>query len=311
MNSPSLSTGLEPRVIDGHQWYKDNQHLFYEDRVVVPEARLDGCLQWSHLSSGHTGAHRSVHFFLECFYSNLTLTQLRSRMQTIVDACGCHASKQSDSRDRGLISSLPTPYCANSLLYVDVIHGLPRFGGYDSCLVVTCGLSRFTRVFPCNKKITSEQTVKMLVEQWFEPYGAPKQVHCDEDVRIRSDTGWYKGVLNALNLEVNTVVPYTHTTNPLCERQNHVVEQSLIIRMKQERTKDWVRLVPWAVLTMNSGALLRVSPHTNCSMEDDLLGSSKPRFLRISRALWEIGWKTSSLWLTRLGLTSATFVTVN
>ena len=66
------------------------------------------------------------------------------------------------------------------------------FGGYDSCLVVTRGLSRFTRVFPCNKKITGEQTVKMLVEQWFEPYGAPKQVHSDEDVRIRSDTGWYK-----------------------------------------------------------------------------------------------------------------------
>ena len=54
---------------------------------------------------------------------------------------------------------------------MDFIHGLPRFGGYDSCLVVTCGLSRFTRVFPCNKKITGEQTVKMLVEQWLEPYG--------------------------------------------------------------------------------------------------------------------------------------------
>ena len=113
-------------------------------------------------------------------------------MQTIVDPCGCHASKQSDSRDRALISSLPIPYCANSLLYVDFIHGLPRFGGYDSCLVVTCGLSRFTRVFPCNKKITGERTVKMFVEQWFEPYGAPKQVHSDEDVRIHSDTGWYK-----------------------------------------------------------------------------------------------------------------------
>ena len=119
---------------------------------------------------------------------------------------------------------LPTyPTCANSLLYVDFIHGLPRFGGYDSCLVVTCGLSRFTRVFPCNKKITGEQTVKMLIEQWFEPYGAPKQVHSDEDVRIRSDTGWYKRVLNALIVEVTTGVPYTHTSNPLCERQNHVV----------------------------------------------------------------------------------------
>ena len=70
------------------------QYLFYEDRIVVPEARLDGCLQWSHLGSGHAGANRSVDFFRECFYSSLTLTELRSRMQTIVDACGCHASKQ-------------------------------------------------------------------------------------------------------------------------------------------------------------------------------------------------------------------------
>ena len=75
----------------------------------MPEARLDECLQWSHLSSGHTCTNRSVDFFRECFYSVLTLTELRSRMQTIVDACGCHASRQSDSRDRGQIFSLPIP----------------------------------------------------------------------------------------------------------------------------------------------------------------------------------------------------------
>ena len=74
----------------------------------------------------------------------------------------------------------------------------------------------------------------------------------DEDVHIRSDTGWYKRVLNALNVEVTKGVPYTHTSNPLCERQNRVVERNLKILMKQERTKDWVRLVPWEVLTMNS-----------------------------------------------------------
>ena len=122
----TLSARPEPRVIDGHQWYKNNQYLFYEDRIVVPEPRLDRCLQWSHLSSGHTGAKRSVDFFRECFYSSLTLTGLRSFMQTSVDGCGCHASKQSEFRDRGLISSLPIPYCANSLLYVDFMHGLPR-----------------------------------------------------------------------------------------------------------------------------------------------------------------------------------------
>ena len=188
----------------------------------MPEARLDGCLQRSRLSSCHTGANRSVDFFRECFYSCLTLTELRSRMQTIVDACGCDGSKQSDSRNRGLIASLPIPYCTNSLLYVDFIHGLPRFGGYDSCLVVTCGLSRFTHVFPCNKKITGEQTVKMLDKQWFQPYGAPKQVNSDEDGHIRSDTGWYKRVLNALNVEVTTGVPFSQTSDPLFPRDKTV-----------------------------------------------------------------------------------------
>ena len=59
-------------------------------------------------------------------------------------------------------------------------------------------------------------------------------------------------MLNALDVEVTTGVPYTHTSNVLSERQKRVVEQNLRILMKQERTKDWVRLMPWAVLTMNS-----------------------------------------------------------
>ena len=59
-------------------------------------------------------------------------------------------------------------------------------------------------------------------------------------------------MLDALNVQVTTGVPYTHTSNPLCQRQNRVVEQNLGILMKQERTKDEVRLLPWAVLAMNS-----------------------------------------------------------
>ena len=178
-------------------------------------------------------------------YSSLILTELKSRMQTI-------ASKQSNCRDGGLISSLPIPYCTNSLLYVDFIHGLPCFGGYDSCLVVTSGLLRFIRVFHCTKKSTDERTVKMLVEQWFEPYRAPEQVHSDEDLRFRSDTGWYKRVFNALNDGVTTGVPHTQRSDPLCERQKRVVEQNLRVLMKQERTRDLVRLLPCAMLTMNS-----------------------------------------------------------
>ena len=107
---------------------------------------------------------------------------------------------------------------------MDFIHSLSKFGGYDSCLVVTSSLKRFTRAFPCNKKITGEQTVNILVERWLEHYGAPAEAHSDQDIHIWSDTRWCKRVLDALSVHVTTRVPYTHTSNPVCERQNRVVE---------------------------------------------------------------------------------------
>ena len=119
----NLSDALEVPLIDGERWYKDSQYDYYDDRKVVPEARLDGCRQWAHLTSGHRGCNRSVHFF----YSQLTLRELQSQMHSTVDSCGCHARKQRNSWERGLISSLPILYCAKSLFSVDLIPGLPRF----------------------------------------------------------------------------------------------------------------------------------------------------------------------------------------
>ena len=51
--------------------------------------------------------------------------------------------------------------------------------------------------------------MKILLEQSFEPYRAPKEVHCDEDGRIRSHGGGYKCLLNARSAQVITGVPYT------------------------------------------------------------------------------------------------------
>ena len=95
---------------------------------------------------------------------------------------------------------------------------MPKFGGYNFALVGTSGLTRLTRVFPCTKDITSQETIKILLEELFSVYAAPKEINSDEDVRVRSDTGWYKRVLRSPNVQVSTGIPYTHTSNPLCER---------------------------------------------------------------------------------------------
>ena len=61
----TLSYGLEERLIDGDRWYKDTQYLYFQDCIVVAEARLDGCLHWAHQTSGYAGCNCSF-FFSGC-----------------------------------------------------------------------------------------------------------------------------------------------------------------------------------------------------------------------------------------------------
>ena len=197
------------------------------------------------------GAKSTLRLFKQWYHSRWTGDQLRKTLQPIVDKCPCRSCKPGDIRGRGLYSTLPIPHCANSVLYVDYTE-MPTLGGYHFALVVTCGLTRITRVFPCSKDITGEGTIKILLEEWFCVNGAPKEINSDEDVRVRCDTGWYKRVLRSLNVQVSTGIPYTHTSNPLCERQIQVQEENVRIWCKTEGTKDWVRLLSVISLMMKS-----------------------------------------------------------
>ena len=67
---------------------------------------------------------------------------------------------------------------------------MPKFGGYDVAVVVTCGPTRFTRVQPRTKHITGEETIKILLEDLFCVYGAPNGINSVEDAPVRSDTSW-------------------------------------------------------------------------------------------------------------------------
>ena len=75
--------------------------------------------------------------------------------------------------------------------------------------------------------------------------------------------GWYKRVLRSLNVQVSTGIPYSHTSNPLCERQIRVLKENVRIWCKTERTRDWVRLLPVVSLMMNSqeSSATGYSPH--------------------------------------------------
>ena len=168
-----LEKRLKSVLVNQEQWKRDKTYLRQEDRIVMPSDCIEAFLKWTHESSGHFGAEITFKLFKKRFHSTWSDDQLPKTLQPIVDKCACRSCKPGDIRDRGLYSTLLIPHCANRVLYVDYTE-MPKFRGCDFALVVTCRLTRFTRVFPCTKHITGEETIKILLEGLSVSMGHPQ-----------------------------------------------------------------------------------------------------------------------------------------
>ena len=58
-----LEKRLEPFLVNQEQWKRDKSYLWHEDRIVVPSDRVPALLKWTHESSGHVGADRTLRLF--------------------------------------------------------------------------------------------------------------------------------------------------------------------------------------------------------------------------------------------------------
>ena len=54
---------------------------------MVPSDRVPALLKWTHESSGHVGAGRTLRLFKQWFHTTWTDDQLRKTLQPIVDKC--------------------------------------------------------------------------------------------------------------------------------------------------------------------------------------------------------------------------------
>ena len=137
------------------------------------------------------------------------------------------------------------------MLYLDFTE-LPKYSEHDFAPLVTCGLSRFTRVFPLTKRCDGETILKELFEGWIQPYGMLKWMHCDGDIRFTANTGWYTGVLKNMGVEVDFRTPNYKKNNTRCERQIKAFNRITKILLAEESSRNWIKLVPVAVYMMNS-----------------------------------------------------------
>ena len=112
-----LEKRLELLLVNQEQWKRDKSYLWHEHRIVVPSDRVPALPKWTHESSGHVAADRTLRLSKHWFRTTWADYQLRRTLQPIVQKCPCRSCKPGDIRDRGLHSTtLPIPHCANSVL---------------------------------------------------------------------------------------------------------------------------------------------------------------------------------------------------
>ena len=236
--------------------------LSKEDRVCVPESHLEETLRWCRTINGHPAVQRSLWFFDCHFDCNKNESGKKKLMTAVTKECHCLLRKPNSQVDRGEMGNLPIPHMVNSVLYLDFMH-LPHYAGHNFALQVTCGLSRFVRVFPMNKKGDSETVLKTLFEKCVKVYGLLKVIHSDQDVRLTAEGNWYRGILETLGCEIQFGTPYLRTKNALFQWQIHSFKTVMWILIAQDKGRNWLRVLPYAIYLMNNLVSTRTgySPH--------------------------------------------------
>ena len=252
----------------GNLWFRTDGKLFCERKLVIPLKRVDEVLKVSHESNNHPGAERTLLFFLGNFYCSLSRTELFQKCKNLCDACAvCLLSKPNRSTDRGEISSLSIPQICNDLVYIDFIQMDP-YNNFDYILTIVDALSRFVQFIPCQKGITGEGTLKLILERWISVFGKPNTIHSDNDVRFKNPKGFYQSIFRALSVDVHFSIPRHPASNGLCENVNKSFLQNMRSLSLSLKTNNWPQLVAYCTWLMNS----QISPLTNQCPSEMFLG---------------------------------------
>ena len=255
------------KILDGVPWSGTSTHLYREDLICVPKDYEETMLEWAHKTDGHPGMERTLWFFQEYFFAKSSDASLKKIVSKIIAECPCTKAKANTAADRGEVRNLPILNQMNSILYVDFME-LPRFAGHDFALPPTDGLSLYSRVFPLTKKVDGEGVLKEILEGWVQIYGLPKIIHSDQDIRFTSPTRWYRSVMRAMGTEVRFGTPYLRTKNRLCERQIGCFKTVMRILVLSEKSRNWLKLLPYAIYLMNN----QVSSRTGFTPTELFLG---------------------------------------
>ena len=226
-----------------------------DGHIYVPFALTDRVIRVQH-SFAHPGVQKTLEMFKRRYISGHTDADLRENISAVLGSCVvCKTCKPRRGLQPESCHSFPIPeypFCSVAMDFCDMgqenaieIRGVT----YDNLVVVVCRLTGYTMAIPCSKNITASQLAELYLERRVGLMGLPNEIFSDHDHLITADFFTTLCDLSAVQQRQSPVYRPRH--NGRAERAVQVILDILREFLAQTRKKDWVRLLPLALWTIN------------------------------------------------------------
>ena len=178
--------------------------------------------------------------------------QMRRDIRRYVNSCPpCRTLKTQQRPARGFMSSPAIPFQRMSEIHIDFMVGLQETPeGYDSVLIVVCGVSGFLMLIPCSKHDRALQIAQLLFKHIFYMHGAPTVIHSDRDPKFISAV--FECIMGFFNIQRKMSTSYNHDPNGKAEISIKTVEVLLRHVLSHHPERHFNDFLPLSAYAYNS-----------------------------------------------------------
>jgi hypothetical protein len=257
----------DPALVAIHDEVREGTHttpwalvdgmVAFEGRLYIPPVSplLQEILAAVH-NDGHEGIHHTLHRLRRDFH----FPNMCRLVQDFVKACViCQQYKSDHLRPAGLLQPLPVPSVVWADNGIDFIEALPKVQGKTVILSVVDRFSKYCQFFPLAHPYTAESVAHAFFADIVCLHGVPQSIVSDRDPVFTS--AFWQELMRLTGTKLYMSSAFHLQTDGQTEAANRVIIMYLRC-FTGDHPRQWLRWLPWAEYTYNTGLPVLAPRHT-------------------------------------------------
>ena len=151
---------------------------------------------------------------------------MAQEIETFCMSCGaCAASKDTNSKPRGLLHNLPIPDRPWQPIGMDFLGPLPKSNNFDYLLVIIDRLTSQVHLVPTTTTVTAKGVAWIVLKEVVRLHGIPESIVSDRDARFTSI--FWRELQNLMGTKLLMSTAFYPQMDGATERANRLIAQIL------------------------------------------------------------------------------------